>query len=270
MSQSAHHPITRKILKIIILTMLTMACGFAQATPTPEPSATPPQPSDTPEPTSTATEPPTATATEDLAATEFAQATADAEAFVQEEIAPILEDVGLSTDSGHLAWTQEGEVRVVARTYLEEKFEKYGDDNAYGDFVLFSNVEWDSTGGLAGCGLVFRSEEDLEEGSQYIFFAIRFSGIPAWEGYYYDKGEFVSSISGGSKVNGAINQGAGDTNAYIIVAEGDSITVYANGERLSAMNATKLDSGYFGVLNSQESGETTCIFQDGWIWSLDE
>jgi hypothetical protein len=46
---------------------------------------------------------------------------------------------------------------------------------AASDFVLKSDITWESTSGLVTCGFFFRSEENLDVGKQYIYEMIALS-----------------------------------------------------------------------------------------------
>ncbi|GAB4578918.1 MAG: hypothetical protein Fur0022_16550 [Anaerolineales bacterium] len=48
------------------------------------------------------------------------------------------------------------------------------------------------------------------------------------------------------------------------------VTMYINSIRLSNVVITKLNEGRIGFWGNQESGETSCVFEDNWIWVLGE
>jgi len=55
---------------------------------------------------------------------------------------------------------------------------------------------------------------------------------------------------------------------YAVVARGEHLVFYANGDRLSGIVNDKLSEGRIAYSVSQQSGETTCVFNNGWIWAL--
>ncbi|KAA3643349.1 MAG: hypothetical protein DWQ07_22815 [Chloroflexi bacterium] len=259
------------------LTMaLIMVIGVGCTPATPEPTNTPvPTAIPEPEQTATSTLEPTATQvpteTPDLAATEAAQAAEAAAALVDETIAPVLEDVGISTDRGYLAWVLDEPIRLTERSYQTEFYQSIADEEEYGDFVLYAQVLWDSTGGEAYCGIKFRSDRDLFDGDRYEFFVTRFSGLPWWDFALFRDGYIESFLTGSSyQYSSDINQDRNSVNEYVLVVDETVATAYVNGKRLGTVTVSNLRNGELGVLTYQDSGETTCEFQEMWLWSLDE
>ena len=60
------------------------------------------------------------------------------------------------------------------------------------------------------------------------------------------------------------------TNNFVFIADGTTLTVYANGKRLTGLTIGQLAAGRFAVIAWQESGETTCLYENYWIWKLGE
>jgi len=50
--------------------------------------------------------------------------------------------------------------------------------------------------------------------------------------------------------------------------EGTTFTAYVNGTRLGRAVDSKLSEGRIAFFAWQESGETTCTFDNTWIWDL--
>jgi hypothetical protein len=231
-------------------------------TAVPSTSTPTPQPTDTPEPTATASPTPDKTGTAQVEATQTAEVIIAA-------IGKELETVGLSTDTGYLLWAQEEPVEIALNSYGQTLYDPFGDGQSASDFVLKTDVTWESTGGLAVCGFIFRSDQNFEEGKQYQYRMLRLSGLPAWVIAYFQYGEFSKDISQ-VRTNGAINQDQGSTNKLILIAEGEMFTLYINDVRIGSFydySKNKLD-GNFAFLANHESGETTCTFADTWIWAL--
>lgn len=274
------------LLVLIIVLLLASGCSGQsgsepQAAPTEmpptataEPSLTPspvPTSTNTPEPSPTPTEVPTdtpePTATVDLAATaafESTQAAEEALAIVGEELAKY----DLTTDIGHLAWVSAEPIEIVSQPGGWIFYEPIDEGTEYTEYVLHIDVTWESDTGLAGCGVMFHSEPNLEEGKQYQFWAARFSGLPVWSVELYEYGYYVSSAMGESKVNSAINQENGSLNTYVLEVHKGVMTAYANGKRLSNVLISSLDHGRIGFFLWQESGKTSCTFENAWIWDL--
>ncbi len=239
-------------------------------TNTPEPTDTP-EPSATPEPTATFTPVPTDTAipteTPDLQATASAEAAATAvalEATMKEELAKL----EIVMDTGKLAWVQTEPLKITLDAGEGWDIAGFAEGQTFSDFIMKAEITWNSKAGFAGCGLVFRSEPNYSTGDNYRLYTIRFSGLPLWDIELWKNGEWVMTLGGRPRSNGAINQEDGATNIYIIKAEKDLFTAFANGERLSRLQNSTLQEGAMGLLIFQESGTTTCEMKNAWIWSL--
>lgn len=232
-------------------------------TPTSEPTATP-VPTDTPTPE------PTATSTPDVAATKTAQAEQAAEeamALIQED----LDRIDQPLPAGSLGWLQT-ESRSIEISGGNQKFyDPFAENLVANDFIIKSDITWDSTGGLAICGLYFRSEPNFEEGKQYQFEMLRLSGLPAWDIALWEYGEPIKAITT-VLTAGAINQEQGATNEVIIFAQDGQFTVYFNDERIGKYfdYAEARSEGYFAFHAWQESGDTVCQFDNTWVWLIDE
>lgn len=262
------------------LAWLLSSCAGAPASPTPTvvplPSATQVPPTATAVPTANATplptntsEPiPSATPTLDLTATAQAEATQAAEAALA-EIGKELELVGLSTDAGYLLWAQDEPVEIPLDSFNESVYDPFAGNPIASDFVMKSDVTWESTGGLAICGFFFRSEKNFKEGKQYKYQMLRLSGLPAWAISYFQYGDVQKDVSQ-LRTNGAINQDQGSTNKIVLIAEGEKFTLYINDIRAGSFydySKSMLD-GQFAYLAFQESGKTTCTFNNTWVWAL--
>jgi hypothetical protein len=234
---------------------------------TKEPSATPaptdtPVPSDTPEPTATST--PDTAATKAAAATQAAE---DAFALIQAD----LKKINLDLPPGSLGWIQtEGETieMIGGEQWI---YEPFAEDLVAEDFILKTDITWESSGGLAVCGFYFRSEPNIEEGEQYLFEMVRLSGLPAWDITLYEYGEpkkFITNMLTAS----AIDQSQGATNELIFMAKGGEFTLFINDQRIGTYfdYAETRQDGYFAFDAWQESGETTCTFENAWLWLIEE
>ncbi len=196
--------LTRRCLltALMALALALSACAPLAAAPAEEspatlaPSSTP-LPSDTPAPSATPlptdTPVPTATSTPDLTATYAAKGTAEMEKQI-DRIAPDLDDLGFKTDSGRLAWVAGQPIEMSVSAYLEKKHEQITKE-ALADFILVTDVRWNSSSGLAGCSLIFRSADDLEDGEQYVMPILRLQNAPAWDIEYYKYGDWQATLT---------------------------------------------------------------------------
>lgn len=241
-------------------------------TPTEEPSPTA-IPTDTPSPTSTpaptATPEPTSTPTPDLEATAAFEATQQAEEDL-EAITSELEMIGYQPESGHVGWVQEETQLAYVDSYYGYVYLPFADDLLAENFILKTDVTWASTSGLSSCGFFFRSEPNFEKGEQYEFLAYRLSGLPMWQIMYLKEGKYEKDITGVVTAS-AIDQEQNSTNTYYLIAEEGKFTVYINDIRIGSYYdyAITRSEGYFAYEAYQESGETSCYFDNTWIWVLE-
>ena len=157
---------------------------------------------------------------------------------------------------------------IKSSTYDEFNQEGIDDGVVYENYVLYVDVTWETTTALAGCGITFHSEDNLEKGKQYQFFAYRFSGLPAWDVELWEYGRYKAQTTGKWMINEAIDLSNGATNSYVLVVKDGLLSAYANGRRLSNVIISSLYKGRIAFYGWQESGESLCLFENGWIWAL--
>lgn len=258
------------IVVVVTSTPLPEAATLAP-TETPVPAPTLPAPTSLPSDTPTAPPAPTEapTATPDLTATAAAEATQAAAAALA-KIQPDLEAYGLLPQDGHLAWQGDETVTLTANTYLGWNAQFIEPGLEFKNFIFQTEVTWESSGGLAGCGFVFRAEPDLQSGAQYRFNIIRLSGVPAWFVLRFTHGMVDAYLGNRLQTDPAINQGQGDTNKIAVLAKDNAFTFFANGKRLGTLLDGRYAQGNLAYLVNQESGETKCAFNNAWAWVLDK
>ncbi len=269
-------------MAFVLSLVVVFACRLAAPAPTstspppsdtvPAPSETPlPTPSNTPEPIPTGTPEPsptpsrTHTATPDLAATAAFEST-QAEAEILEQVGAVLQGYGISTDEGRLGWFGIEPMELAVQNFGTIIYEPVAEMQAFDDILLNVDITWDSSSGLAGCGVIFRSEPDLRDGEQYMLRTLRLSGLPAWSVEHWDFGEIVTTLR--VEPNAAILIGPGSVNNFVLLLDGSTLTLYANGVRLTGLTVNRRAAGRIAFLAWQESGVTTCLFENAWIWEL--
>lgn len=257
---------TPQILLLCTLLLLLTACGTLSAgnqkpavpDPTNLPTSTP-RPTDTPVPTNTPTPDRTAT----LAAAGTATATA-----VYERIQDDLTTYKIQPGEGHLLWASDDTFTLKADSHLEAnsvEIPKLGDVS---DFILQSDVIWDSSSGLAGCGFILRSDADLNNGKQYRLLIIRLQSMPIWDLSTYENNQYVTVLNPDNFLSRDIRDKPNSKNRLAVVARGKEMTVYINGIKLGMVESNMRDNGLLAFLVYQESGTTTCKFTNSWVWDL--
>jgi hypothetical protein len=261
-----------KTITLITVVFLTVGCSlgsFAAPTPTAVPTNTPIPPTNTPLPTDTPTPLPTATATAtpNLAATASFKATQTAEALVT-DIKAQLTDLKLPTD-GTLGWYQTEPASVELDGYQDWGYLSFAEDLEVSDFIINTDITWESTG-WPTCGLWFRSDKDFGSGKFYWFEILRLSGLPGWDiSFYRDSKNYVNTPTD-FRTSGALDLGSGATNKVIIMAQAEKFVVYFNGQRQGQFFDYSKQSlkGYFAFAGWQDSGSTTCTYENTWVWLL--
>ena len=235
-----------------------------RSTLTPLPLATnPPPPTDTPML-------PNAAPTPDLTAIAESQATQPPS--ISPEIEADLQKYGFSTSQGYLGWSQDQPVPLKLETYREKKFEMVADGQNFTDFVFQAKVTWQSAYGWIVCGLVFRSEPNLERGAQYVFQIGRgapWLGKNYWDIEYNNNGNWVSTVTNNVYNSESIDDANGASNILSIVVQGNQFTPYINFQEHKIASDSNQPEGVVAFYAWQESGKTTCTFEDAWVWVLE-
>lgn len=258
----------RRWLFLTIIYMLILGSTSCGSAPTPTPTPTAP-PTSTPEPTAmvtpTVTETSTPTATPDRTATTAVRATETTAARL-EELAPELEKVGYGTTSGKLIYDSNAPKTMMVTEY-NVFWPQMVVSKPVKDFILHVDVRWDSTSGLAGCGIIFRAEEDLERGAYYRMDIMRLQAAPVWGMYYVNYNTIQRNLVS-DRFDKIINDEPDSVNNVMLVVKADQIQPYINDKKMIMGSYSKLSEGGIAFLTWQESGFTSCVFKNIWIWEL--
>jgi hypothetical protein len=178
-----------------------------------------------------------------------------------------LEGTDFAVDTGYLGWIQNEPYSIKMDTYNEGFYSEFAENLNISDFIIKTDITWESDG-LVWCGLLMRSEKDFVYGKQYAFRNMRFSGLPAWDIEFIDNAEFQSNVTGKVRFSDALKLENGATNTFIIAVEGNQFTVYINGKRQGRFYdySNQATKGRFAWIASQDSGPSTCTFENSWIW----
>lgn len=180
----------------------------------------------------------------------------------------VLLQVGHSTSTGRLAWEQSDPDTINLAVGNPGIIAEFGGDTHYANFVIHFNITWESSSSEAGCDLWFRSEQNHIHGKKYTFRTARYSGQSAWDVELWHEIQRHSIATGSFQFTSDINFDNGAVNNYILVAEGNLLTVYINGKRVSSVTVDARSEGRFSLFVWQKDGETTCTFADTWVWNL--
>jgi hypothetical protein len=258
----------RSLYFFILLLVLLQACSAAPAAELPTATSAPTDtaaPTLTPLPTETPT--PEPTSTPDKTATAAAQSTAAAQT-VLDELDNLFGDTDIPYQNGHLEW-QQGKPLMVTLKGPSWDYVEIDDDLTGRNFILKSDITWEATG-IIICSAIFRSEPNLEQGKQYRFSSLRFSGLPAWEIDLFEFNRLKSKISK-TQFSDSIDLSNGATNQLVLAAQEGQFDVYVNNVHQGRYYDTskQLTDGNFAFRGDQDSGEGSCKFENSWVWTLE-
>jgi hypothetical protein len=231
----------------------------AQPTQPPAPTLAPAAPTNTVAPPAQPTLAPTAAPT---------AAPTQAGGAIVGQIETELQKIGLSTKTGQLGWSNDAPISLTAEGYQGVENQLIGQNLTASDFVIKTDITWESQGGLAGCGVLFRATTNLEKGAQYQFLTIRLSGYPGWDIEMWDGGKWQYTLGNQVQQNKSINQENGGTNTYMLYVKDKAFTVFINGQKTKTLTDSKLTNGVLAFHVFQDSGSTTCTFNNAWVWVL--
>lgn len=165
-----------------------------------------------------------------------------------------------------MIWSNDSPIHLTTDLYTGEDYYTLKKAGELGDFVLKTDVMWDSTSGFAGCSVNFRAEEDPVKGEHYVMLTMRLQFAPAWDIEHHKDGQYQTTLTNGTIFSGHLIDENMSINRVVLAAKGEQITVYLNGEKENTVIGSKLKSGLiqFGVW--QESGRTSCTFDKIWLW----
>lgn len=142
---------------------------------------------------------------------------------------------GIDPAQGQLGWVHPP-LSLEVDEYHGTKFESEFPLTVAKDFVLTSDITWDTEYGGSGCGFVFRSDGKTGAPSQYMVVASRLA-----DGHVFfavmSQGELV--VGKDFYANGIdpkFDATNGSTNRLTVVGQGIDFTIYSNGTKLGEAN----------------------------------
>ena len=156
-------------------------------------------------------------------------------------IAPILAELpvyGLDPSSGQAGWLHPP-LTLEMNAYHDYK---YGNDFMNvpaADFVLASDINWDTQYGGSGCGFMFRSNGNANSPDQYMVMATRFASghvvfMALNDGKISNFHDFYPRTEDRS-----FSADNGATNRLAVVARGNLIDIYTNGVKIGEVDTTQ-------------------------------
>jgi hypothetical protein len=187
-------------------------------------------------------------------------------ASLEEAVRAELVNMELPADQGELVWVQNNPERLTI-TGPEGVYSEFAESLVAGNFVVYTEFTWD-TNSWPTCGVIFRSESNFSRGDFYLVQFLRFSGLPAFDIEYYRAGDFTSILSQEIRFSDYLDIDSGARNAIALAAIGNEFTVFVNGHSEGRYYdySNYLEEGRFAFIASQTNGETTCTFEETWVW----
>ncbi|KAA3647727.1 MAG: hypothetical protein DWQ07_01720 [Chloroflexi bacterium] len=182
--------------------------------------------------------------TQDAAIAQETQAALDAQnagdvAATEQAVAPILAELptyGVSPDEGRIAWIHPPETLEISG-YLQYDYKNRFAGTVATDFVVSTDITWDTSGGLAGCGFALRADGNVDALNSYLAIASRGGN---------GRVEFASIVEGELKnfkdlyaygIDPNFQWQNNTTNTLAIVGRGGTFEVYTNGVKIGEIMA---------------------------------
>jgi hypothetical protein len=149
---------------------------------------------------------------------------------------------------------------TLAATDQNARFELLGSDlTVYENFVLSAWFRITTNGGSAGCGVVYRWQDERNLDLAYVDMLGGFGVVQARDGQLttnaYDLSPMVM---------------ADNANQLLVIAQGERVTLYINGA-LVTQEPVLPGSGRVGIaLLNYEDVRTDCFWSNIWVWPLEE
>lgn len=208
-------------------------------------------------------------ATEVVRATEIAigaTATEDALAPIRAE----LPTYNVDPFEGKLGWIHPP-LTIQTEGYLQYEYGGEFLSTATGDFVLAADITWNTRFGSTACGYVIRSDGNEEAFNQYFVIATR--GASGHVGFVImQDGEVLDDEITDMYANGIdpLFEWQNDTtNRMVVVGRGNTFTIFTNGTKIGEVTpSVAYPRGFIAFVALNESGDTTCHYDNAWLWML--
>lgn len=165
----------------------------------------------------------------------------ESEAATASAIAPILSELykyDVDSTAGEVAWIHPP-LTIEIEGYQQSKFQNYFIGTIARDFVMSSEITWNTQYGTSGCGFMVRSDGKEDEGNHYIIIITRFA-----------EGHLAFMIIADGEMGGLRDMYIPDfdkkfdisndsTNQLTVVGRANMITIYTNGKLIGEIDTTK-------------------------------
>jgi hypothetical protein len=152
----------------------------------------------------------------------------------QAALSPIQADLsiyGVDPNQGSVGWIQPP-LHLEVNQYQGRKFDNKFPTVIAQDFVMSSDITWNTQYGGSGCGFVFRSNGNQQTPSQYMVVATRLAGghiifAVMAQGQMMIVKDFYPHV-----IDSRFNAENGATNRLAVIGQGSTFAIYTNGVKI--------------------------------------
>lgn len=187
--------------------------------------------------------------------------------------APLLADLptyGVDPNHGSLAWVHPP-ITIDITGYLASDFENQFLGTVARDFVASTDITWNTTTGLSGCGFVFRSDGNKEAANQYLGLITRGgNGRAVFQAMVDGQTKnTVDMYAYGSDPNFQWRNGT--TNRLTLVVRGNTFNFYTNGTHVGEVVAgERSSSAYIPPAPTEPPADAPQAVKDAYSQALAE
>ncbi len=152
----------------------------------------------------------------------------------QAALAPIAADLsiyGVDSSQGQVGWIQPP-LHLEVNQYQGRKFDNKFPTVIAQDFVMSSDITWNTQYGGSGCGFVFRSNGNQQSPSQYMVVATRLAGGHVFFAVMAQGEMMIVKDMYPHTIDTRFNANNGATNRLAVVGQGTNFSIYTNGVKL--------------------------------------
>jgi hypothetical protein len=191
----------------------------------------------------------------------------------EQALAPIraeLASYGLDPNQGILGWVHPP-LTIQTEGYMQYDYGGEYLSTVARDFVLAADITWNTRFGTTGCGYVLRSDGAEESYNQYMVIATR--GASGHVG-------FIIMVNGKVRDNEITDIYANGidplfewqndtTNRMVVIGRGGTFQIFTNGTFIGEVTPSVFfERGFVAFVALNESGDTTCMYDNAWLWLL--
>ncbi len=210
-------------------------------------------------------------------ATAVARATSDTDsaAATAQAVAPFLAELplyGVDPNAGRMAWIHPP-VTIQASGYMSHTYANQNIASVAQDFVMASDITWNTRFGTAGCGFVLRSDGNQEGNyDQYIALVIRGGSGELFFSIMQDGRVIRNEITdiNINRLDRSFQWQNDTTNRLAVVARGNTFSFFSNGTHVGNVTPSiAYERGFVAFVGLNESGTTTCTYNNSFLWLVE-